>query len=248
MPTQPQHAQNSPIPSNNLRVQEPLHSTLNLPTASEDPMPDTVSSGVWQQQQQQIPHEYTGTLNDGSDSENTSPGPMVPGAFGEMSDNGWTGRLYSNWNGTYTHARALAAEAIGDPMLSAWPKYLQLELVVDSEISTLDIQAWIRQTKAPLVRLGYDTNGTDNKCYFDNLVETLRNARGYAIVKWENRGRALERLLIAPLGKALLCAAFPEDGIPNRPMHRVPRPTRTRVIKRREHSRKKERSRRGLSG
>lgn len=67
-------------------------------------------------------------------------------------------------------------------MLSAWPKYLQLELVVDSEIFTLDIQAWIRQTKAPLVRLGYDTNGTDNKCYFDNLVETLRNARGVSSV------------------------------------------------------------------
>lgn len=29
--------------------------------------------------------------------------------------NEWTGRLYSNWNGTYVHAQALAAEAIGDP-------------------------------------------------------------------------------------------------------------------------------------
>jgi len=175
----------------------------------------------------------------------TSPGPMLLGAFGEMSDNEWTGRLYSNWNGTYVHARASAAVAIGDPMLSTWPKYLQLDLVVDSEISTLDIQAWIRQTKAPLVRLGYhDTNGTD-KYYFDNLVETLRNARGYAIVKWENRGRTLERLLIAPLGKVLLCAAFPEDGISSRPMHQLPRPTR--VIKlRHERSRKKEKSRRGL--
>lgn len=62
--------------------------------------------------------------------------------------------------------------------LSAWPKYLQLELVVDSEISTLDIQAWIRQTKAAVVRLEYTTNGTPDRCYFDNLVETLRNARG----------------------------------------------------------------------
>lgn len=64
-------------------------------------------------------------------------------------------------------------------MLSAWPKNLQLGLVADSEISTLDIQAWIRQTKAPLVRLEY-TKGTD-KCYFDNLVETLRNARGVSL-------------------------------------------------------------------
>ena len=65
-------------------------------------------------------------------------------------------------------------------MLSAWPKYLQLELVADSEISTLDIQAWIRQTKPALVRLGH-TNGTDKR-YFDNLVETLRNARGVSFV------------------------------------------------------------------
>jgi hypothetical protein len=72
-------------------------------------------------------------------------------------------------------------------MLSAWPKNLQLELVVDSEISTLDIQAWIRQTKAAMVRLGY-TNGTD-KCYFDNLVETLRNARGVSFVQPESSHR-----------------------------------------------------------
>ncbi len=172
--------------------QEPLRSTLNLPTAPEDPMPDTVPSGVGQEQL--IPHEYTEALNV-VDFENTSPGPVVLGAFGEMNDDEWTGRLYSNWNGTYTYARASAAEAIGDPYaqcfplmcislrnshphrkLSAWPKCLQLELVVDSEISTLDIQAWIRQTKAPVVRLEY-TNGTD-KCYFDDLVETIRNARG----------------------------------------------------------------------
>jgi hypothetical protein len=178
-------------------LQEPLRrlrSTLNLPTAPEDPMPgDTVPSGVGQQQL--IPHDYTETLND-VDFENTSPGAVVPGAFGEMSDDEWTGRLHSDWNGTYAYARASAAEAIGDPYahafplmsisrrnshlhrkLSAWPKYLQLELVVDSEISTLDIQAWIRQTKAPVVRLEYYPNGTD-KCYFDNLVVTLRNARG----------------------------------------------------------------------
>jgi hypothetical protein len=76
---------------------------------------DTDPSGVGRQQL--IPHEYTEALNVGGDFEDTSPGPcpMVLGAFGEMNDNEWTGRLYSNWNGTYTHARALAAEAIGDP-------------------------------------------------------------------------------------------------------------------------------------
>jgi hypothetical protein len=69
-------------------------------------------------------------------------------------------------------------------MLSAWPTYLQLDLVVDSEISTLDIQAWIRQTKAPMVRLGY-TNGTD-ECDFVNLVETLRSARGVSLFQPES--------------------------------------------------------------
>ena len=75
-------------------------------------MPDTVPSGVGQQQL--IPHENTEALNVGSDLENTSPASIVPGAFGEMNDNEWTGRLYSTWNGTYAYALALAAEAIGD--------------------------------------------------------------------------------------------------------------------------------------
>jgi hypothetical protein len=69
-------------------------------------MPDTVPSGVVQQQL--IPHENTEALNVGGDLENTSPASMVPGAFGEMNDNKWTGRLYSNWNGTVTYAYARA--------------------------------------------------------------------------------------------------------------------------------------------
>lgn len=81
-------------------------------------MPDTVPSGV--RQQQLIPHEYTEVLNVGGNIEDTSPGPMALGAFGEMSNNGWTGRLYSNWNGTYAHAQASAAEAIGDPYAHAF--------------------------------------------------------------------------------------------------------------------------------
>ena len=81
MPTQPQHALNTPLPLNDLGV----------------------------------PHEYTEVLNVRGNFENTSQGPMVPGAFGEMNGNEWTGRLYSNWNDTYAYARALAAEAIGDP-------------------------------------------------------------------------------------------------------------------------------------
>jgi hypothetical protein len=153
-------------------------------------------------QQQQLPYEYVETPNhhhaDG-DHANSSPGPTAVGTLGETSVNEWSGTLHSNWNGTYAHARALGTEAVGDPYahafvnkkiskknshscrkLSTWPKDLQLELVADSEISTLDIQAWIRQTKAPLVRLGHK-DGTDKR-YFDKLIETIRNARGVSLV------------------------------------------------------------------
>ncbi|KAH9995614.1 hypothetical protein BJV77DRAFT_961042 [Russula vinacea] len=41
----------------------------------------------------------------------------------------------------------------------------------------------------------------------------------YAIVRWKNRGQTLERLLLTPAGGLLLCAAFPDDGIPKRPTH-----------------------------
>ena len=40
---------------------------------------------------------------------------------------------------------------------------------------------------------------------------------------WENR----DRLLLAPLGKVLLCAAFPENGTPKRPTSQPPRKVRT---------------------
>jgi hypothetical protein len=95
-----------------------LHSTLNLPAAPEDPMPDTGPSGVGQQQL--ILHENTEALNVGDDFENTNPVSMALRAFDQMSNNEWTGRLYSNWNDTYAHGRASAAEAIGDPYAHAF--------------------------------------------------------------------------------------------------------------------------------
>ena len=41
-------------------------------------------------------------------------------------------------------------------------------------------------------------------------------------MSWENR----DRLLLAPLGEVLLCAAFPETGITKRPTSQPPRPVR----------------------
>jgi hypothetical protein len=112
MPTQQQHTLSPPIPLNDPGLQ------VRDPTVPQDPMPDSVLRGVGQHQL--IPHEYSEALDVAGDFENTSPGPMVLGAFGEMSDNEWTGRLYSNWNGTYAPARALAAESIGDPYVYAF--------------------------------------------------------------------------------------------------------------------------------
>jgi hypothetical protein len=56
-------------------------------------------------------------------------------------------------------------------------------------------------------------------------------------VTWEDR----DRLLLAPLGKVLLCAAFPEKGTLKRPTFQQPRKVRT--APRKENAQKKESSR-----
>lgn len=42
--------------------------------------------------------------------------------------NKWTGKLHSNWIGTYVYAQALAAEAIGDPYGYAFLRCLSISL------------------------------------------------------------------------------------------------------------------------
>jgi hypothetical protein len=60
-------------------------------------------------------------------------------------------------------------------MISAWPKHLQLEPVFDSQVNNLNIQGWMHDTKAPVVRL----SGIDEKDeHFGQLIETLRRGRG----------------------------------------------------------------------
>lgn len=54
-------------------------------------------------------------------------------------------------------------------------------------------------------------------------------------------GQTKERLLFTSLSEGLLCAAFTDDGIPNRPTHRQPQ--QIRILKRRESIPKKKRSR-----
>ena len=46
-------------------------------------------------------------------------------------------------------------------------------------------------------------------------------------MRWKDCGKTLDRLLVAPTGSVLLCAAFPDDGIPILPTHQPPRKIRT---------------------
>src|SRR6266576_7294756 len=96
-----------------------------------------------------------------------------------------------NLNGTRDPLQTLMSEAVGDPYvhvfikcilvgdlpayrkLSGLPTELKVELAVGLKLSTLEIQLWIRQNKAPMVKLSY-VDGKDN---FEQLVEEIR-ARG----------------------------------------------------------------------
>jgi hypothetical protein len=106
--------------------------------------------------------------------------------------------------------------------------------VADLNTKTLDIQAWMHRTAAPLVRI----HGTDSN--FEQLVEDVRNGGDvglpscwppalavsrlwqYAIVKWAD----LARLLLVPVGDILLCAAFPDKGISDLPEPQPQKPIR----------------------
>jgi len=160
-------------------------------------------------------HDYTGVDNASGDLANVSASPTA--RFG-MSGDGWTGRLH--WDGAYIHAWAKAGDAVRNPKLPEWPEVLQLEIVADSNLSTIDIQAWMRKTKCSMAVLRCICETDD--CDYDQLVKTLSKNRCYAIVRWENQ----ERLLLAPAGKALHCAAFPDKGIPGRPQRRPLQPLR----------------------
>ena len=88
-------------------------------------------------------------------------------------------------------------------------------------------------------------HGTDGN--FEQLVGEVRNGGNVGlpscwpsalavsrlwqcvIVKWDDQGVTLERLLLVPFGNILLCAAFPDKGLPGRPM---PQPQKLiRVLK-----------------
>ena len=131
--------------------------------------------------------------------------------------------------------------------LSDLPNDLGIEPPDGPNLSSLDIQAWMRENKAPTVPLSY-VDGT-NHSDFDQLVQKIRarsvsypcllpplatsRFRQYAIVRWNDR----DRLLLAPFGSNLiLCAAFPENGSPKRPTSQPPRPVRTITQPRRKGS------------
>jgi hypothetical protein len=182
-----------PQASSSAAVQSQPHLNLNLTSVPDAqglalmdwPAPPH-SSGV--EQQQPTPHDYTARIDSRDHFANANARPMPSGSSDEMSDNEWTGTL--NLNGTRVPVRALMAEAVGDPYvnafvmcvlvgdlhtcrkLSALPTELEIEPAVGLKLSTLAIQGWIRENKAPIVRLSY-VDERDN-CDFDQLVEEIR--------------------------------------------------------------------------
>jgi hypothetical protein len=182
-----------PQASSSAAVQSQPHLNLNnmsVPDAQGPALMDWPapphSSGV---EQQQIPHNYTERIESRDHFANANTGPMPSGSSDEMSDNEWTGTL--NLNGTRVPVRALMAEAFGDPYVNAFvkcvlvgdlytcrklstlPTELEIEPAVGLKLSILAIQGWIRENKAPIVRLSY-VDGRDNRD-FDQLVEEIRN-------------------------------------------------------------------------
>ncbi|KAH9995757.1 hypothetical protein BJV77DRAFT_206713 [Russula vinacea] len=144
---------------------------------------------------------------------------VPPGAFSEM----WK-KFSLEWDDARFHAQALASEAVYNPELSALPTVLRTEIVTGPKISSLDIQAWIRDTEAPVFKLRGMLDETDS-WHFGRLVATLQNNHTYAVVEWEDQGRTLERLLLAPLNEYLVCA-FISDGIEKRPTQQPPKAIR----------------------
>ena len=73
----------------------------------------------------------------------------------------------------YFHEASISWRLTSSRKLSALPTVLQLDIVTGPEIYCLEIQAWIRETNAPVVPLrGID--GMDN-WHFGQLVATLKN-------------------------------------------------------------------------
>jgi hypothetical protein len=106
-----------------------------------------------------MPRDYMGTFNVSGNLANTNAGNTML----------WTGTLYLN--GVCAQARAPKHLSVLHPlrMLSAWPKKLYLEIVATPNISTLDIQAWMHETKVTVVRI----DRTDSN--FDQLVGEVRS-------------------------------------------------------------------------
>jgi hypothetical protein len=150
------------------------------------------SSGV--ERQQATSHHYMENT-DFHDVANANAESMSYGSSDEIPvrNNEWTRTL--NFRGTRVPVRALMDGAIGDPYvhafvkcvvvgdlhscrkLSALPNDLRVEVEpdVDTNLSTLTIQVWIRKNRAPMVLLGY-VDGTEN-CDFGRLVEEIRAHR-----------------------------------------------------------------------
>ena len=183
-----------PLVSSLIAAQIQPRPDLSVPEAQGLDLMDQLApphSSEAEQQQQIIPHNYTERIDSRGDfaNANANASPMSSGSSDEMSDDEsrWTGTL--NLKGTRVPVRALMAKAVGNPYvhafvncvsigylyacrkLSGFPKDLEVVPYVGPKLSTLAIQAWIRQNKTPMIQLSPGTGC----CKFDQLVDEIRD-------------------------------------------------------------------------
>jgi hypothetical protein len=123
---------------------------------------------------------------------NRTEDPITPGASGGVASDGWTGILY--WQcqreGAWSQVQAVAADGIRNPcvysfvicklvedsyprrMFSIWPRFLQIQLV-ETAISSQDVQAWILKTGTPVARIKGESGDSHQ---FDDLVKLVRRS------------------------------------------------------------------------
>ncbi|KAI0293788.1 hypothetical protein BC826DRAFT_369694 [Russula brevipes] len=159
------------------------------------------------------PHPLTGSPVAASVPAPHSPPNPPAGEIQAATADSWSGWLIWLRGGSEVYTRVQATDLVRNPRTSTWPTTLRLR-IVEAGVSTLEIQEWIRKNKAStaVIKCADETDNPD----FDELVKLVRKGGGYAIVQWELQGK-LTSLLLAPISKGLLCAAFPTTTMPAPP-------------------------------
>ncbi|KAH9999193.1 hypothetical protein BJV74DRAFT_883004 [Russula compacta] len=157
--------------------------------------------------------QYTSPSVSSATTPDSPPNSPTHGTH-NLIDDQWSGTMYWQLDGSNFDARVLATDLIRNPMTSMWPTALELE-IVELGIFTLDFQAWMHKNEAAVARIKCAPE-TDNQ-NFKQLVESLKQSRSLAVVRWEISEMIQAGLLLAPIGEDLLYAAFPVSNMPKLP-------------------------------